>query len=812
MSEGIDVIDDGTSDRLERYKLEIQYYDKESQAWSERVKKILRRYKDERSPREGRIARYNVLYSNIQTLTPAIYGNNPKPDIERRFKDDDDLGRITSDILERCASFFVDKEEFRSAMRSALFDRLIGGRGVVWSRYVPTFKPMEDDGDPTDEQLAKETPEGGETGEITDNVNPTEEIDFEEAVTDYVHNDDFGHNWSRTYDELYLGWRKVYLTRKELIKRFGKEKAMKCPLDYFPKGLKDQKKEIAEKKSVIYEMWDSQSKQAVWVHKDVDVFLDEKDDPLKLDGFFPFPKPLFGVLANDTLIPVPDFAEYQDQANELDELTSRIAAITKAIKVAGVYDASAPGISRLLAEGTENKLIAVEQWAILAEKGGIQGVMALLPMEEIAKTLLALYEARDKVKQDLYEITGLADIIRGATKVETATAQQIKSQFATLRISDAQGDMARFARDAVKNICIIIANHFSIETIKKISGYKLLTDMEKQQIKMQQQQMQQQYQQAMQMHANMSQQQPQGQPGQPQQQNPNQPPPAPPPISDDMQELLDNPSWEEVERLLKDNASLSFKIDIEVDSTIKMDEQQEKADRVEFLKAAGQFMAQAGEIGQQEPTLVPLLAHMLMFGVRGFKVGKELEGQFQIAIGKMEKNAANPQPKPNIEQQKLQADMANQKAMLQAKQQEAQQEAQMQAANDERDAQREDKRAQMDYETKMAEMKQDFDFKIAEMKLNADLDMKKHTMTTNATKEAASKPAASIKLDTNGMMDEASKHIAGMVDGMNKSHEALAGAANTLAQTAHALKEHVTKPKTVSMQSHDGRMLTAMVQ
>src|ERR1700743_3968583 len=120
MSEALGLGMDSDSDesRLERYKREIDYYEKESYAWSDRVRRILRRYKDERSPREGRIARFNILYYNVQTLTPAVYGNNPKPDIERRFKDNDNLGRVTSDVLERCASFFVEKEDFRSAMRS----------------------------------------------------------------------------------------------------------------------------------------------------------------------------------------------------------------------------------------------------------------------------------------------------------------------------------------------------------------------------------------------------------------------------------------------------------------------------------------------------------------------------------------------------------------------------------------------------------------------------------------------------------------------------------------------------------------------
>lgn len=736
-------ISDGTedADRLARYKQEIAYYEKESQPWSERVRKILRRYKDERSPRQQRIPRFNILYSNISTLLPAVYGRNPKPDIERRFKDDDALGRISSEVLERCCDFYVQTEAFRSSMRNALFDRLIGGRGVVWTRYVPHFRDVEKGNSPEEQDMGEEVT--NDVAELSaSNDDPEQEVSFEEAITDYVHWDDFGHNWARTYDELYLMWRRVYLTRKELRARFGKKIADKIPLDYAPKGLNDQKKEISLKKAVIYEIWDDAEKCVAWIHKDHDSMLDDKEDPLGLPDFFPAPKPLFGVLANDSLIPVPDYVEYQDQANELDELTSRIASITKSIKVAGIYDASAPGIERLMAEGVENKLIPVDNWAIMAEKGGLAGAMSLLPMKEIAETLLSLYEAREKVKADLYEITGIADIIRGNSDPNsTATAEKIKSNFATIRLSDTQDDMARFSRDAVKNVCIVIANHFSLDTIKKISGVKLLTNQEKQQITTQQAQAKQQYQAAIQMfqaHQQQAQSMPQGQPGMPPapQSAPQQPPPAPPPIPDDLQELLDNPTWEEVDALFKDEAALSFKIDIEVDSTIKMDEQEDKAARMEFLESSAKFISAGIQAGAQEPALMPLFAQMLMFGVRGFKIGKDLEGRFKLAMEKLEKAAANPQPKQDPAMVKAQADIEANKARAEADKEDAANDAKMNMMTSQQDYQIKMKEMEAKAALEEKKMKMEFAFKEKEMALQADLDMKKHAMTKQASKEA----------------------------------------------------------------------------
>jgi hypothetical protein len=52
--------------------------------------------------------------------------------------------------------------------------------------------------------------------------------------------------------------------------------------------------------------------------------IDARDDPLGLEGFFPCPKPLYATTTSDTLVPVPDFVLYQDQAMELDILSDRI--------------------------------------------------------------------------------------------------------------------------------------------------------------------------------------------------------------------------------------------------------------------------------------------------------------------------------------------------------------------------------------------------------------------------------------------------------------------------------------------------------
>jgi len=128
-----------------------------------------------------------------------------------------------------------------------------------------------------------------------------------------------------------------------------------------------------------------------------------------------------------------------------------------------------------------------------------------------------------------------------------------------------------------------------------------------------------------------------------------------PEIPEDVQELMDMPTWEDVDALIRDDTARSFRIDIETDSTIKIDQDAEKQARTEFLSAVSGFLGQAI---QAPPDLQPLMMEMLLFGVRGFKVSRELETSFENVMSEIKKRQKNPEPPPpDPEQQRAEAEM-----------------------------------------------------------------------------------------------------------------------------------------------------------
>lgn len=600
---------------------QIAIYDKGFQQWKDGGDKIVKRYKNNKKGANNTKSGFNILWSNVQTLAPALYAKPPVPNVDRRFEDEDKVGTTAARVLERAVSYYVDADLFDSVMSQVVKDRLLPGRGVSWVRYVPNFKDPKVEGN---EDVKKEGPE------VTDDTVKGSESDIpelyaEDVVADYVHWKDFGHTWARTWEEVRGVWRIVYMSREEMKKR-GFKDWKEIPLE---KEKEDTEEKQGEAKAIIYEIWDKVKKEAIWLHKGMEKEQDRRPDPLGLKDFFPCPKPLYATLANDNLIPTPDFRQYEDQARELDDITNRIASIQKSLKVIGVYDASAEALDHLLSEGNDNTMIPVEQWAVFGEKGGLKGAVDFFPLDMVAAVLVQLYEVREKVKQDLYEITGISDIIRGATDPnETLGAQELKGKFATLRMDNEQKDVARFSRDLVRIFAQIIAEHFSLETIKQICGIKLMTGAEKQQAQAQLQQA-----------AAMAQ-----QTGQ-----------EPPPMPEGLEELLDSPTWEEVDALLRDDIQRCFRISIETDSTIKQDQEAEKAARIELVGQVGAYLEKAALL---PPTLQPLAAELLQFGVKGFKISRELETTFDLALKKLAKQAEAP-PQPDPEQMKVEADMKN---------------------------------------------------------------------------------------------------------------------------------------------------------
>jgi hypothetical protein len=648
-------MDETVSRELEKYLRVIGTYENEFAKWQARVKKLVKRYRDDtRGSGGNETAKFNILWSNVQTLIPAVYAKLPKADVSRRFGDNDPVGRVAARLVERAIDFEIEHyPDFRSTMKYDVEDRFLGGRGTAWVRYEPHVAPIGVEDDGVSITSAIEQGEGAPP--------PLEEIEYERAPVDYVHWKDFGHSQGRTWEEVGQVWRWVYMTREALVERFGEEMARQIPTDQGPETLnayRDSKRQYNLAK--ICELWDKETLKVYWLSKGMSHFIDVRDDPLNFEGFFPCPKPLYATTTSDNLVPVPDFVLYQDQAMELDILSDRIDGLVKALRVRGVYDASQPALQRLMTEGDNNALIPVDKWAAFSEKGGLKGSVDLLPLDTIAQALIQCYQARADIKGQIYEITGISDIIRGQSAAsETATAQQIKGQYAGLRLRSMQEDVALFATEVIRLKAQVMCMRYQPQTILAYSAAEQMSDADKALIP-----------QALQ--------------------------------------------------LIRDKPLRNFRIDIAADSLVQIDEVQEKQDRLQFLQAFGGFLQQALPVGQASPELVPVMMDLLKYGVQAFKASRPLEGTIDAATEQLKQMAAQPRENPAAQQAQMeaQAEQAKSQMLMQIEQAKLQQSAQVEALKAQNDQQLEQMKQQ--FEAQLAQQKIAAEQQMAKYK--ADLD------------------------------------------------------------------------------------------
>jgi len=734
---------------LQSWLDDIKAYEREFKRWENRVQKILHRYKDDkRGTAENDRAKFNILWSNVQTLSAATFSKLPKPDVSRRFRDNDPVGRVASLILERALDYHIQHySEYRMALKGDVLDRFLGGRGVAWVRYQPHFKAAQEGTSISGAQVTADVDEG------------QEELDYECASVDYVHWKDFGHSVARTWEEVNRVWRVVYMTEDALKERFGDEVSKTVPMDASPKEVTGQDGYVSKigdavKRAAIYEGWDKAEKKAYWFSKASKGFLDVRDDPLELEEFFPCPRPLFSTLTNDSLVPVPDFTLYQDQANELDVLADRKDGLIKALQVKGVYDASAGvEIARIFTEGENNSLLPVKNWAAFAEKNGLQGAINLIDIKPIAEALGHVIESERSVKEDIYEITGISDIVRGQTQAsETATAQQIKGQYASLRLKAYQEQVAQFATELLQLMAQIICAKFSPDTILAISAADQLSEQDKQLIQ-----------------------------------------PA--------LELLIGP-----ERMADPaadpgpNPLRSFRVEVNADTLVYLDEQAEKEARVEFLTATGTFLQQMTEVMMATPPdakgpVVGLLMEMLKYGVTGFKVGKNIEGAFDETADRL-KQLANqppqpPQEPPEVQVEKIKAGIEDQKSQREdARERERMQaELQFKAAEHQQNMQFErEKHAQT-----MEQQSQHFQ---AQLQAKSAIDhaslQSKHEIEKDKV-AASQKPATTVQMDGNGEIAKMAEMVGGAMQAVAESQERIAEMMEKFKETA----EKLAKPRKI---------------
>jgi hypothetical protein len=677
--------DDNTDQPVsaEHWINEIDAALKRDKSWHDKAKDVLKRYHDHRLS-GFKDSKVNILWSNTEVLKGALYARTAKPDVRRRFPDakkGNDASRFAAEAIERTLTYCADTYGVDAPLEAAVEDYLLPGRAVCRIEYDP---------------------------EIEDEGTDSEYVGEQSLRIGYVYWEDFAHGLARKWEKVpWVGFRQA-LRKGEFKEKFPDAKAAPNVSDYEMKGASGERIDTtdSDKFTEVWEIWDKDSKTRIWVARGYVNILQTDPDPLELQGFFPCPKPMYSVVTNDLLSPEPEFCQYQDQANELDIVATRSRKLTQQLKWKGIYDGSIDGDNKLadLSGAEDGDFIPYDNWNRLKEKGGIEAAVGFWPMEKIIPVLQVLDARQKDLVQQIYEITGIPDVIRGVSDPnETRGAQVIKKQSAATRLRRRQMEVQRFVRDLYKLKGEVIATHFTSENLADITAFELPSRLEQQQARMRIQMLQappppapppSPMLGAAGMPPNAG-----GSPppvptpsGAPPMQ-PGAMPPAPPQgappsapqsgtpftagppipagarptlqqspsnVPPELFEAANGPSWDDVMDILRSDKVRGYRIDIETDSTIMEDAEVEQAQRTEFMSAVNDMLEKAYLAATQAPMMLPLLKEVFLYGMRSFKAGRSLEQAAEDAFDALMENPPPPPepkgksgPDPAIEQAKL---------------------------------------------------------------------------------------------------------------------------------------------------------------
>ena len=604
-----------------------------------------------------------LIHANVEVLKPLIYSDTPQPVVRRRFNGDfktDQTDLIATEACQRLANYLLDVEDFDGAMLGARDDYLIAGRGEASVVYKAVF----------DDVIDEVTGLAGKK-KRSERVMPR----HREWRTILMCPE---HSWEE------LPWLAMEhnLTRSKVEKRFGKDKADKMHfnkpgLANTGKAAEDDDRLNSGVASVapttdtqstsvspfdtvaVMEIWDRESGKVIWWSSCyTEDILDELDDPLKLDDFFPMPRPLLATTKGRRLTPRPDIRYYEQRATECEIASRKMREILNVIAVAGLVPASTAETFKELFSG-KNQLIPVTSWVSLLQKGNVSDLVQWLPLQPMIAALTALESIRQRARDAMYEASGVSDVMRAATNPnETLGAQEMKGRYSGMRLSNQQRRMALFALDMLRMMIDVATGLFDTTTIAEICGMDLpLTEAERQAEIARRDELMQAYQAQAALHA-AGQQMQQQQAAQAQEaahlaQQQGQPAPEPgeildpgePPEPPQFDKPVPETSWELIHDRLRSDFKRKITISIETSSTILADEASDKDARVEFIAAFAQFVQALTPMVGSGQMPMATMKEMLLFGVRGFPKSRSLE----TLIAQMPDELPTPEAKEEVQ-------------------------------------------------------------------------------------------------------------------------------------------------------------------
>ncbi len=549
---------------------------------------------------------FNIFKSNTDILLGALFNEMPKPDIRERFAERNSSDEFKSNlylnvatVADRCVQYNNDNSESKKELTKVFRDAFVTGRGIGKVDY--DYTELQDS--------------------VEDQIVPIKHI----AYTAYIE-----EVCDKEEDITWKG-EIIPMTKKECADEFGiKQKDLGTSLQ--TEDVKNTKQFVK-----VYEIWDKPTKTRIYISPDYkeNKILRTDKDPLELKKFFPYEKEKTIENGKNTL-PTPEYNIYKQLNEELQNSVGRRGTLTKnQVVYRPMFDNAAGEDLKKSFNNSEGTAIPING----DPKIKILDKVAAVPTEEAQQIVAFLGERSQELVMQIWQVTGVSDIMRGETDAkETATAQKIKGVFGSLRIKPRQESVQEMIKSIFRKQAEIVCEKYTIDEMQKISCVDLPTTEEH--LKIRQKQIisnSPEYQQMVQVGT--------AQPIQ---------------ITQEELEKLNQPTLDQVAKVLRDDKMRGYSIDIETTATIFDDIATQREQIQAFTLTLFNMIDKSSQYIAQTPSIIDLMEQMTMLNVSQFKVSRGYIDSIKGVFKRVKAEVKEPKEQaPDPAMLKLQQDQAN---------------------------------------------------------------------------------------------------------------------------------------------------------
>lgn len=389
--------------------------------------------------------------------------------------------------LERSLQYVIDTTPFDADSRATVLDMLIGGLGIakveidVETQDIPAIGPDGEELDDIDEDGQPRLDDQGNPQPLMQTVITDQSVRLRHFALNQFRWEPQQHwtsvSWIAfkhlmTADEIEDEWG-IELSNPGAGARRGDRNG--------GSGLDDQKpaSDKYERQFDVYEIWNKPEREVIFVCPNHDAAFEIRPDPLKLKGFFPCPKPMMLNIKGNDLVPQPDYSKCENLFMTANEFYGRVDSLTRQVKDVGFYDGSFIELADLMT-ADDGTLVPINNLAARlaainpgASNAGFDAIVCKQDNTEKVKTIGVLMQQLADIEDKIWKSYGVSDIQRGSTNPnETATAQNIKSEWADIRVGQRIRIVALFFRDIFRLMADIIST-FKPEVLFKMTGIQL---------------------------------------------------------------------------------------------------------------------------------------------------------------------------------------------------------------------------------------------------------------------------------------------------------------------------------------------------